>query len=248
MALLGLVGLVALGVGIGPLTIWQPDDEVTSSIDLSEGGPVAITAPGVPEMRDGPVTITATSVDGGPVLLARGREADVTAWVEGAHHTVVTGLETETAFKTKVVDGEDTVPDPSTSPMWVQTEPGDSSATMTWDPPIGRWQLFVSGDGTSAAAETLTMTWPNAPSTPVWVPIVIVLGALLVLAAVGLGAWWFGPLRRRRDSRRSAHAHRAPTASATPVITQPLTGPDDTQPVSVQKSVQESVQKPERTP
>ena len=239
VALLGLVGLAALVAGIGLLTVWLPDDEVTSSVDLSDGGPVAITAPGVPEMRDGPVTITATSVDGGPVLLARGREADVTAWVEGAHHTVVTGLESETAFTTKVVDGEQTVPDPSTSPMWVQTETGDGSATMTWDPPIGRWQLLVAGDGTTPAAETLSMTWPTTTSTPVWVPFLIVLGALLVLTAVGLAAWWFGPLRRRREARRSGRSQREPSDSSQTA---------ETAPVSLDKPTHEPAPQPERTP
>ncbi len=137
VALLALAGLAALVVGVGLRTVWLPDDEVTSSVDISEGGPVAITAPGVPEMRDGPVTVTATSADDGPVLLARGREADVSAWVEGARHTVVTGLESPSAFSTEVVDGETSVPDPVTSPMWVQSETGTSSVTMTWDPPVG---------------------------------------------------------------------------------------------------------------
>ena len=63
----------------------------------------------------------------------------MTGWVDGAQHTVLTGLDTPTRFATEVVEGEASVPDPSTSPMWVQTETGTTSVTMTWDPPIGRW-------------------------------------------------------------------------------------------------------------
>lgn len=213
VALLTLVGLAALVAGIGMRTVWLPDDEVMSSVDLSSGGPVAITAPGVPEMRDGPVTITATSADGGPVLLARGREADVTAWVEGAQHTVITGLASETELKTEVVEGEASVPDPAASTMWQQTETGASSATLTWDPPIGRWQLLVTGDGTSVAAETLSMTWPSEVSTPLAVPLAA-LGVVLLLAAAGLGVWWSGLAGRRREARRASHPHRATTPAS----------------------------------
>jgi hypothetical protein len=243
VALLGLVGLAALVAGIGMRTVWLPDDQVTSSVDLSDGGPVAITAPGVPEMRDGPVTITATSADGGPVLLARGREADVTAWVEGAQHTIVTGLESKTALETKVVDGEASVPDPSTSPMWLQKETGDGSATLTWDPPIGRWQLLVAGDGTTAAAETLSMTWPSEESTPWAVPLAVA-GTVLLLAAAGLGVWWFGPGRRRWSRRSHREAGGASTNGAVTTA-----GDTDPAPHSLDKHpAHQPAAEPERTP
>lgn len=202
VGLLALLGVVALAAGIGLRTVWLPEDEVTSRVDLAGAGPVAVTAPGVPELRDGPVTITATAVDpDGPVLLARGREQDVTAWVEGSQHAVVTGLGSPTALQTEVVDGEPTSPDPASSPMWQQTAAGTSSVSMTWDPPQGRWQLLVAADGTAPAAQTLTMTWAREVITP-WALPLVVAGGVLLLAALAVGL--LGLRSRRRSRRRDA--------------------------------------------
>ncbi len=72
VALVALLGVAALVVGIGMRTVWLPADTATATADLSDG-PVALTAPGVMEMRAGPVTATLTG--DGPLHLARMREA-----------------------------------------------------------------------------------------------------------------------------------------------------------------------------
>lgn len=183
--LLVLGGLVALGVGIAQRTVWLPDDEVTATARISAAGPVAVTAPGVLEMRTGPVRVTAESPDGGPVLLAVGREGDVQAWVDGAAHATVTGLAAEHRLAVEPADGEAKVPDPAASDLWVQTETGTGKAELTYDPPAGRWLLLAAGDGTTPAPAEVTMTWPREVTTPWSVPL-IVAGAVLVVAGAAL--------------------------------------------------------------
>lgn len=190
VVLVAVCGLAALGVGIALRTVWLPSDTVAATATLDGSTPVALTAPGLPEMRPGPVTITASAADGGPVLIARGREQDVTAWVGDAPHTVLTGLRTPTALRAeRAQDATATaLPDPAGSDLWVQTESGPGTATMTWDDPQGRWLLLFAADGTRPAPERVTFTWPQEVRTPWATPLMVTGATLLVLAAAGTTA------------------------------------------------------------
>jgi hypothetical protein len=199
--LLALLGVAALAIGVATRTVWLPDTSVTSTAAVRDAGPLAVTAPGVLELRDGPVQVTATGPDGTPVLLAIGREADVTAWVDGAAHGVLTGLTGEHQLAVKPVAGEPEAPNPTGSDLWVQAASGTGSATLTYGADEGRWLLLVAADGKAPAPTQLSMTWQREVSAPWSIPL-IVIGALLLLAAAGTAAWfwWRGdlaPLPRR---------------------------------------------------
>ena len=194
VACLAGVGLVALLVGVGLRTIWLPDDEVVATAALGDApGLVATTAPGLLEARPGPVTVRAEAADGGPVLLAVGRQGDVEAYAEGLDGTTLTGFDENdySVVATSRVDGEPpaegqpALENPAESDLWVQTESGSGSATLTYEPPPGRWLLLAAGDGTTPAPSTLTITWPQEVRTP-WSTPLIVLGAVLLLAALAL--------------------------------------------------------------
>lgn len=185
VAALVLFGVLALAAGIAARTVWLPDDEVTAVADLSGAGPVAVTTAGVLETRAGPVEVSATAADGGPVLLAVGRQADVEAWVEGSAHASVTGLVETERLGVEESDGEAQVPDPATSDLWVQHESGTGTATLTYDAPDGRWLLLAAGNGQTPAPDQLTLTWDREVVTPWSVPLVVT-GILLLLAALVL--------------------------------------------------------------
>jgi hypothetical protein len=201
--LLALAGLAALSIGTVQRTLWLPDDEVTATARIAGSAPVVITEPGVLELRNGPVRVTARSRGGTPVLLAVGRETDVKAWVGPAAHTRLTGLAGQGAFAVETTEGEPTVPDPAASDLWVQRETGGGRAAITYDREDGRWLLLAASDGTAAAPAEITMTWPREVSTP-WSAPLIVAGVVLLLAAAALLGylWWSGqaPFSPRGDA------------------------------------------------
>lgn len=211
VAALAVLGLVLLLIGVGMRTVWLPDDQVSASADLS-GAPVALTAPGVMELRPGPVTVR---VDGdGPVHVARMREQDATAWVGDAPHTTVTGLTDEQTLSTQQADGAAEVPDPEGSVMWLDGASGRDAVELTWEDRPGRYLLVVSGDGTTAP-ERLTLTWDREVSTPLAVPLMVA-GGLCLAAAVLLALLLLRLVRRRpaRSDPVDAPATVPPAATA----------------------------------
>lgn len=187
IALLALLGLGAAGTGIGLRTVWLPEDTVTATADLSKAGPAAVTAPGVLEMRPGPVTVSARGKGDATVHIARIREQDALAWLKGSQHAVITGLKNETTLATTQEKGEPTIPNPAESVLWLDGEKDKGDASYTWNSASGRYLLVVAGDGTAAAPATLTMTWPREVSTPAAVPL-IVGGIIALMLALGAGA------------------------------------------------------------
>jgi len=225
VAAVALLGVAALVVGIGMRTFWLPPDTVTATADVS-AGPVAVTAPGVMEMRAGPVTAVLTGE--GDVHLARMREQDALAWVGASAHTTLTGLSSETALSTEVTEGEATVPDPAGSVMWLDSESGAGEATYSWEDRPGRYLLVAAGDGTQAP-QRLALTWPVEVTTP-WATPLVVTGIVLLLAAVGL-AVWFGPHRRPGRRARRAGAPAAPAGEpAEGPPTDTVTHPEEVRP------------------
>lgn len=209
VALVALLGLVALVAGTGMRTVWLPEDTATATADLSEGGPVSLTAPGVMEMRPGPVTATLTGE--GAVHLARMREADAEAWVGAAAHLTVTGLRDETTLATEAAQGEEVVPDPATSVMWLDGESGDGEVSLTWEDRPGRYLLVAAGDGTRAP-QRLTLSWPVEVSTP-WATPLVAAGVALLLAACVLAFL----LLRRRGARPPGPDYGSGARDAVPV-------------------------------
>ncbi|MFP5346702.1 MAG: hypothetical protein ACLGIA_06725 [Actinomycetes bacterium] len=196
VALLAVLGLAALLVGIGLRTIWRPSDEVSATASLPQPGVVVTTAPGLLEARPGPVTVTARAKDGGPVVLAVGREGDVKSFVQGATGTTLTGFgadKPEQLTSAALQPGahgapaEGTpapLPDPATSDLWVQREVGTGSARLVYEQPNGRWLLVAAGNGSSPAPDTVTLAWPRQASTPWSLPLLVAGVVLLIVAAV----------------------------------------------------------------
>ena len=89
-ASVGVAGLVVIGLGVASATVWKADDVLVATAPA--GSAIVTTAPGVLELGGDPVTVRATTAGGAPVVLAVGRENDVTSWVGTDAHDEVTGL------------------------------------------------------------------------------------------------------------------------------------------------------------
>lgn len=200
VVVVALAALAAIAVGIAQRTVWLPPSEVSATASIPSDVPVAITEPGVLETRDGPVTITVTTeAPEAPVVLAVGRETDVLAWVDGAEHASIGGLVAPERLGVRTVPGEQQVPPPADSDLWIADVSGEGGATHVYDPPDGRWLLLVGGSGTDIGAAELTMTWPREVATP-WSTPLVVAGTVLLAVAVGLLVlfWRRGDLARAR--------------------------------------------------
>ncbi len=171
-------------LGIGQRTVWAPAETVTAGVAQdAQAGPVTVIEPGARGAGDGPVEVTVEA--DGPFTLAVGRASDVEAWVGDAAHLSVTGLGGQT-LDSGFSEGEDSVPDPSGSDLWIAEESGDGSLTYRWtEPTEGDWSILLAADGEAPAPTQVSVTTPNDQSTPFALPLIIG-GALVIVLGVAL--------------------------------------------------------------
>lgn len=179
-----VAGLLLMLLGIGQRTVWAPAETVTASVSQdAQAAPVTVIEPGARGDGDGAVEVTVTADS--PFTLAVGRTSDVEAWVGDAAHLDVTGISEDT-LSTERVDGEDTVPDPSGSDLWISEEPGEGTLTYRWSEPLeGDWSILLAADGEAPAPTDVSVTRPNDRSTPFALPLIIG-GALVVVLGIAL--------------------------------------------------------------
>lgn len=187
-----ILGLLAMGAGVGQRTIWAPGDTVTTSVSGDfEDAPLTVLDPKLND-RDGEVQVTVKGE--GELMLAVGRADDVDAWVGDAAHLTVQEKQGRKLVAERA-DGAADVPDPRGSDMWQNVETGEGEITYTWaDPAPGQWSLLLATDGTKPAPTDVSLTVPNNAGTPWAIPL-IVMGALLTV--LGL-AMLFGPKKGKR--------------------------------------------------
>ena len=209
-ALLGVLGIAAIGLGVASATVWRADDPLVATADPGGDTRTLVTDPGVLELAGDPVTVTVRA-EGSPVVLAVGRDTDVTAWVGSDPYARVTGLSdwhtlattageppataTPTATATSEAEAEPApspsasgaseeaaveAADPTGSDMWVLEVGGDGSATLDWPAQDGRWSLIAVSLGDTAP--TLDLSWPQTVTTP-WLWPAVAFGVLLLAVA-----------------------------------------------------------------
>ena len=209
-ALLGVLGIAAIGLGVASATVWRADDPLVATADPGGDTRTLVTDPGVLELAGDPVTVTVRA-EGSPVVLAVGRDTDVTAWVGSDPYARVTGLSdwhtlattageppataTPTATATAEAEAEPApspsasgaseeaaveAADPTGSDMWVLEVGGDGSATVDWPAQDGRWSLIAVSLGDTAP--TLDLSWPQTVTTP-WLWPAVAFGVLLLAVA-----------------------------------------------------------------
>lgn len=89
-AALVTIGMIVALMAIALATIWKPTGLVTASI--TPDGAYVRTAPGVLDLVEPTVTVTAAAADGSDVTVAFGTATDTGAWLDGLSGTTITGL------------------------------------------------------------------------------------------------------------------------------------------------------------
>ncbi|WP_431836003.1 hypothetical protein [Cellulomonas sp. Y8] len=211
-AVLGVLGVAAIGLGVASATVWRADDPLVATAAPGGETRTLVTDPGVLELAGDPVTVTVRA-DGAPVVLAVGRDTDVTAWVGADPYERVTGL---SDWHTLATTSGQVAAEPSASPSASATEEaaaeaapsptasGDAGAAVaTAADPTGNdmWVAEVAGDGTATlewpaqegrwsllavslgdSAPVLDLSWPQTVTTP-WLWPGVALGVLLLAVA-----------------------------------------------------------------
>ncbi|WP_010525763.1 hypothetical protein [Nesterenkonia sp. F] len=203
-----LLGLVALGAGIGQLTVWAPEDSVVAESASLEEAPLTVVTDGVVDPAAGREDLTVDAE--GEYSLALAREGDVEAWIGDAAHNRITGLEEggEDEAPQMVgehVDGESTVPDPSGSDLWAAEEQAEGPLQYRWSVPddSGDWALLIFRDGEQAAPTDVEVSVAQEHDQTIPV-VLIVVGAVLILLALALFYRALARDRRRRGEDREA--------------------------------------------
>ena len=219
--ILVLIGLTGLVLGRLGETTWAPETETTATVDLSDAGPAVVIDPGVLYVggQEGELVIEGAS----DVSVITAGGGDIDAYLEGVHHTRVTGASDWTTLSTEEMrpDGEDELADPTSSDLWRTVDTAPSPYTLDihdfWagenDDPNGEDNeqpyraLLIVTDGTDPGAERISITWPVDAENE-WVSLAYACGATiavigLVLLVVSLGG-------RRRDEEATAPVEDAP--------------------------------------
>ena len=198
--LLVLIGLIGLVLGRLGETTWAPETETTATATLEDPGPAVVIDPGVLYVggEEGEVVIEGAS----DVSVITASNSDIDAYLEGVHHTRVTGASDWSTLSTEDVepDGTAEISDPTGSDLWRSVDTSASPYTLDigefWAAENGENEqvyrsLLIVTDGTAAGADKISITWPVDDENE-WVPYayaggaaIAVIGLVLLVVSIG---------------------------------------------------------------
>ena len=198
--LLVLIGLIGLVLGRLGETTWAPETETTATATLEDPGPAVVIDPGVLYVggEEGKVVIEGAS----DVSVITASNSDIDAYLEGVHHTRVTGASDWSTLSTEDVepDGAAEITDPTGSDLWRSVDTSASPYTLDigefWAAENGENEqvyrsLLIVTDGTAAGADKISITWPVDEENE-WVPYayaggaaIAVIGLVLLVVSIG---------------------------------------------------------------
>ncbi|WP_263310493.1 hypothetical protein [Brachybacterium atlanticum] len=198
--LLVLIGLIGLVLGRLGETTWAPETETTATATLEDPGPAVVIDPGVLYVggEEGKVVIEGAS----DVSVITASNSDIDAYLEGVHHTRVTGASDWSTLSTEDVepDGAAEISDPTGSDLWRSVDTSASPYTLDiaefWAAENGENEqvyrsLLIVTDGTAAGADKISITWPVDDENE-WVPYayaggaaIAVIGLVLLVVSIG---------------------------------------------------------------
>lgn len=208
--------LLAAGLACGiagalVLTVFAPADRITVTESAPDPGIAVVGAPGLLELSGPDVRLTASGGDG--VFLAVARADDVAAWLDGAQHTEVRGIDGDLGDPSArtVTAGSGTAADPRAADIWLASATGDGSVELTWPTgsdadhaDAGGVVAFAATDGASPAPGRLSFSWAaegRAATHPGGTPLLVAGCVLAVLGALGV---LLSPRTTRPTARRRA--------------------------------------------
>ncbi|WP_182354471.1 hypothetical protein [Flaviflexus huanghaiensis] len=221
-ALMLVAGMALVVVGIGSATWWKESPIVEASAAVTSESGVIATDPGVLELVDDTVRVTARA-PGTEVEMVVASSDIAAIWLGNEPHVRVTGLTDWTTLSTEEPAGFD----PPEGELSLQGSDlfhpenlvaAANSAELYFDVPPGDWTLIAVGkDGTTPQ---LTMAWEREVTTPWTIPLLI-LGVVVLAAGSALFLYDYqqrASVERRAASRERAARHKAADSTDTTVM------------------------------
>ena len=161
-AVLGVLGLLAIGLGVASSTVWRGEDILVAT--ASPDAHLVVADPGVLELAGNPVTVTVHAANDTPVVIAVGRDTDVAGWVGTDAHAEVTGLAGWHALRTEPVAKQ--APTPAASAAVESAAPAPAAPTPAASEPAAS-EPSASATGESAGGATAAVADPSG--SDLWV-------------------------------------------------------------------------------
>ena len=196
-AVLFLISLSLLVVGVAQRTVWAPPEHQSVSVKYDGSSPLIVIPNETLTMLPGSPEIVAEGTS--KTFISYGRQSDVEAWVGDTAHTKVVTAKKQT-LETQAVDGFGLSASPRGSDLWRAEVASSDVAHLTVDPSDSAAALIAS-DGFAAAPGAIQLVWhrviDQTPST-----ILLIIGAVLLVAGFVLNILGMRDLRRKRGPRR----------------------------------------------
>lgn len=204
-----VLAALMIGAGIAQRTIFQGPDTDIAAIAVAEEAPYLLIDGAVLNEISGAQTLRAQG--DGEIFAAYGRTADMTAWLADTPYNVATlddqgEITTELVVPETPAEGatEETdaaaADEPARSPVGSDLWLDEYQQTDILIAPLqipSDMSVLVASDGTLAAPQNVSISWPIPNSTP-WAGPLIVGGGILM--AVGVFLYFLG-IRHARRSR-----------------------------------------------
>ncbi|WP_407317081.1 hypothetical protein UQW22_11250 [Isoptericola halotolerans] len=168
-AVLVVAGLAAIAFGVATATVLRESGTVVATARPVGDGTMIVTDPGVLDLVDDDVTVTASVSAGQEVTVVVGRDVDVLGWLGDDPYARVTGLadwetlstsavtaveDTEDAEAEETEEAEPAEPaDPAGSDMWITELSAAEEVSLRWNDRPGPWVLLAAGTGAAPAED-----------------------------------------------------------------------------------------------
>ncbi|MBN8884008.1 MAG: hypothetical protein J0H73_17085, partial [Salana multivorans] len=128
--LLVVLGAASIVLGVLSATSWRTSDTVTVTTPSADV-PVVVVEPGVAGIVDRVVDLTVTAADPTQtVTIVTARDVDADGWIGDAGVQRVEDLADWTELVTTTTEGEQEVPDPAVSDMWLKVQQAEGSIEL----------------------------------------------------------------------------------------------------------------------
>jgi hypothetical protein len=180
-AVVALAGVVLVALGGLKATVWAPSATTQATL-VSPGRPVVSTAVGLLGLEGPRVTVDAGS-SRRPVFVGIGRAHDVDAYLAQADRLELIGDDGNGTLLTTPLGHESSLPDPAGVDVWVVSARSRGTASLVWPDAPGQWRMVIATDGSSPAADKVTLTW-SGKTRHTAAPEFIAIGLVLTVACL----------------------------------------------------------------